>query len=283
MNTYHQVVKRCLDIGLAVASAVPAAKRVFPPGVRRWLWSQKGNLRVSPPLGSLKLGHLRRVTPVSRVFGYDRGLPIDRYYIERFLSANKADIRGGVLEVAENKYASMFGGDDISQTDVLHVSADNPNASIVADLSADNDIPSNRFDCLIITQTLQFIYELKPAILTLHRILKPGGVLLATVPGISQISRYDMERWGDHWRFTSLSARKMLEEVFSPADIRVESYGNVLASNALLQGLAVEELTGEELDYHDRDYELLIAVRAVKSRDDSECLPDETIAMDADR
>jgi hypothetical protein len=226
-------------------------------------------------VGWVRLGNLRRLTPVSRVFGFDRGLPIDRYYIERFLSANKSDIGGHVLEIAENKYTTTFGGDRVTESTVLHVCEGNPNATIVADLTSANFIPSDTFECMILTQTLQFIYELKPAILTIHRILKPGGVLLVTVPGISQISRYDMERWGDHWRFTSLSARKLFEEVFLPTEIHIENYGNVLAANALLQGLAVEELREEELDYRDPDYELLIAVRAVKSIDNYEYTGDQ--------
>jgi hypothetical protein len=101
--------------------------------------------------------------------------------------------------------------------------------------------------------------------LTLHRALKPGGVLLATFPGISQISRYDMERWGEYWRFTTRSACKIFEEHFSAANVSVEAYGNVLAANAFLQGLALEDVRQKELDYFDPNYEVLITVRARKS------------------
>jgi len=110
-----------------------------------------------------------------------------------------------------------------------------------------------------------FIYDVRAAISTLHRILKSGGVLLVTVAGVShQISRYDVERWGDYWRFTSLSMRRLLEEVFPPASILVETYGNVMAAMALLQGLAVADLSGTELDAHDPDYEVTIGIKAVK-------------------
>jgi len=112
---------------------------------------------------------------------------------------------------------------------------------------------------------LQFIYDVRAAIFNLYRILKPGGILLATFPGISQISRYDMDRW----RFTTLSAQKLFEEVFSPVNVTVASYGNVLAANAFLHGLAGEELRPQELDHQDPDYELLITVRAIKSKGDS--------------
>jgi len=104
------------------------------------------------------------------------------------------------------------------------------------------------------------------AIATIRRILRPGGVLLATVPGISQISPYDRDRWGEYWRFTSQSLRRLMTEAFPPENVRVEAYGNVLASTAFLQGLAVEDLHPDELEHHDQRYELLIAGRAVKPR-----------------
>ena len=110
---------------------------------------------------------------------------------------------------------------------------------------------------------------MRAAIVALHRILKPGGVLLATFPCISQISRYDMDRWGEYWRFTTRSAQRLFEEAFLPTNVSVESYGNVLAANALLHGLAAEELRHQELDHQDPDYQLLITVRAVKSKGSS--------------
>jgi hypothetical protein len=101
----------------------------------------------------------------------------------------------------------------------------------------------------------------------LHRILKPGGALLVTVPGgIHPISRFDMVRWGDYWRFTSLSARMLFEEVFPKETIKITRYGNVMAATAFINGLAVEDLRTEELDHDDPDYEVCIAVRATKSK-----------------
>jgi hypothetical protein len=89
-------------------------------------------------------------------------------------------------------------------------------------------------------------------------------VVLATVPGISHIIRYDMDRWGDYWRFTSLSARRVFEREFGEGQVEVEAHGNVLAATGFLYGLAGSELRPAELDQTDRDYEVLITVRAVK-------------------
>jgi SAM-dependent methyltransferase len=208
---------------------------------------------------------LRRLSPISTVWGFDRGLPVDRYYIERFLSAHTSDIQGRVLEIGDDTYTRKFGGSRVVQSDILHPVKGNPRATIVADLTRGESIPAESFDCIICTQTLMFIFETRKAMHTLYRVLRPCGVLLMTLAGVShQISRHDMERWGDYWRFTSLSARRLCETVFPPANVMVEANGNVLAAVAFLQGLAREDLRQEELDAKDPDYEVLITVRAVK-------------------
>jgi SAM-dependent methyltransferase len=247
-----------------------AGRRLIPPEGRR---RAKARFKpVWPPIGWARFGALRRLAPVSRDFGFDRGLPVDRYYIEDFLrrhgGANEygaGDIRGRVLEVGDDIYTKRWGS-GIERVDVLHVDDTNPRATIVGDLTRGDGIPSDVFDCVICAQTLHVIYDMRAALATLYRALAPGGVLLATFPGLTQTCRPDRDLWGDYWRFTSLSARLVFEEAF-PADcVRVEAYGNVLAATAFLQGLASEELRKEELEARDPDYEVLIAVRAQKLR-----------------
>ena len=240
------------------------ARRTLPASLRTRL-ENTWRRRRHPAVGKVRLADLRRLLPLSRRFGYDRGLPVDRYYIERFLAAHAGDIRGRVLEIKDDDYTRRFGGERVDHSDVLHVVPGNPRATIVADLTDAHGVPSNRFDCIILTQVLPFIRDPQAAVRTLHRILAPGGCILATVPGISQIDRHEMDRWGDYWRFTSLSARMLFESVFSPEHVSIEVHGNVLAAAALLYGLASRELSDTELDFRDPDYEVVIAIRAVKS------------------
>jgi hypothetical protein len=217
----------------------------------------------SPSAGSVQFGTLRRVTPVSRMWGFDRGLPIDRYYIENFLARQSRDIRGCALEIEDNTYTRRFGGNRVTRSDILHVVEGNPLATIVGDLTNAPQIPSNAFDCIVLTQTLQLIYDVRAAIHTLHRILKPGGVVLATFPGITQTN--DREWSGEWlWSFTPISGRRLFEEAFLPKNITVDAMGNVLSASAFLYGLAAGELTRVELDFVDRGYEVIITVRAVK-------------------
>ena len=260
-----------------VVSTVFAISRYAPKKLLKWgysqvvrpavpthllrLWARLRGDPYCPPVGRIRFGDLRRVTPISEWFGFERGVPIDRYYIERFLAEYTKDIRGRVLEIGDSTYTWQFGGDRVTKSDVLHISEGNPLATFVGDLTNAEQIPSKAFDCVIVTQTLHLIYNVRDALGTLCRILKPNGILLITVPGVSQISQ---DQWGKswYWSFTSLSIRQLLEEFF-PADcVEVESHGNVLAATAILQGIATSELQRAELDFRDPHYEVLITARA---------------------
>ena len=216
-----------------------------------------------PGVGDVRFGDFGRLEPISREFGLDRGRPIDRYYIEGFLARNRGDIRGRVLEIKDSAFTRKYGGDRVTQSDVLDIEETNRRATIVADLTRAEDVPADAFDCIICTQTLHFIYEIGAAFRTLRRILKPGGVLLATFPGIGQTGCAELD---EHycWALSTLATRRLCEDTFPGADVEIEAHGNVLAAVAFLEGLAVRELRGEELDHHDPDYELLITLRAVK-------------------
>jgi SAM-dependent methyltransferase len=209
-------------------------------------------------------GALWRLQPIRRDFGWGHGQCIDRFYIEAFLAQHSEDIRGRVLEIQDDTYTVQFGGDRVTRSDVLHVAPDNPHATIVADLANAADLESEAFDCIIMVQTLQFIFDPRAALRTVYRMLKPGGVLLATAAGITQVSRYDMQRWGEYWRFTTLSLSKLLEELVPSEAITVQAYGNVLTTVGALHGLLVQELNREEIEFHDPDYEQIIVVRLAK-------------------
>jgi SAM-dependent methyltransferase len=214
---------------------------------------------------ALDLGDLRRTTPISDIYGLDRGNPIDRYYGERFLDRHAGDVRGRVLEVNDDRYAQRYGGGELTKVDIIHPDGGNPEATIVADFADAPQIESDSFDCIICTQTLMYLYEIRAAMRTLHRILAPGGVVLATVPGVSRITQPEDEIWGDWWRFTTKSIGRLFEEAFGgPGQVTVATYGNVLTATAQLYGIAAEELTAEELDHRDPNFEVLLAVRAQK-------------------
>lgn len=201
--------------------------QTLPPPVHNWLKTQWQINKYRPPLEMTNWGELRRLKPISGYFGFERGLPIDRYYIENFLARHADDIQGHVLEMKKPLYTYRFGGDRVTKSDVLHVVEGNPEATIVGDLTNAHKISSEAFDCVILTQTLHLLYAMRTALATLYRILKPGGVLLVTVPGISQVVKCD---WGNDWcwALTTQSATMLFEEFFPKTKVEVKTYGNVI-------------------------------------------------------
>ena len=208
------------------------------------------------------LGTLRRVTPLSQQWGYDRGTPVDRYYIERFLERHRDDIRGRVLEVKDSASTDRWGR-GVMQSDVLDINAANPRATVVADLGVDGALEAEAFDCCLIVQTLLYIPDPAVAIRTLWRALRPGGVLLLTVPGITRID--PILSATDYWRFTPAGCARLLREAFGDDQVHVEGHGNVLAAIAFLSGMGHEELSRRELEVIDPAYPLVVTARAVKA------------------
>ncbi len=240
-----------------------AAAAFLPPELYEKLRHQRHQRRFGPK--PVNFGDLRKTTPVARQYGYPRGEPVDRYFIEKFLAENSDAIRGRVLEIADPEYTHRFGGDKVTQSDVLHVVEGNPLATIVGNLEDRESVPANAFDCIILTQTLQFTYRFHEALQTAFHALKPGGTLLATFPIISQISLCDADQgWPDYWRFTSHAVARMLGDIFGPKNVRVDSVGNVLTATSFLLGISSQELRPRELDEKDPEFEMLAVARAQK-------------------
>lgn len=209
----------------------------------------------------VRLGSLRSTSPFGANWGYDRGRPVDRWYIERFLAANREDITGRVLEVKDSTYTDRFGH-GVTQRAVLDVDPANAHATHVADLAAGDGLPPEAFDCFVLTQTLQYVFDVASALRTAHRVLAPGGVLLATLPVVSRVTEPPLT---DLWRFTPAAAQRLFADAFGAGAVGVRGHGNVLAQVAFLEGLAAEDLTEAELAEDDAAHPLVVCARAVKA------------------
>lgn len=241
-------------------------KEYLPAKALYWYHKLRNNTTFTPPPGGIDLGDLNRTKPFSKQFGYDRGGPVDRYYIENFLQQQAHYVKGRVLEIGDDEYTRRFSGGAVAQSDVLHIAEGNPKATFVGDLSDAPHLPDNAFDCIILTQTLHLIYDFKGALQTCCRILKPGGALLLTVPGISHIDQGEWKAiW--LWSFTQASMKRLLSETFSDTHIEVATFGNVLAATAFLYGMGLPELKQAQMDVADPHYPLIITARAIKSLD----------------
>jgi SAM-dependent methyltransferase len=229
----------------------------------RWLYKKGLNKTEIPDTGEVILGDFNRTSPFSEEFGYDRGGPIDRYYIENFLEKNEALIHGRVLEIGDNEYTLRFGKSRVAQSDIFDIDSDNSKATIIGDLSNASNISDNNFDCIILTQTLHMIYNYSDALATCFRILKQNGTLLLTVPGITNID-YNDEKNSWMFSFTKGSIQKALTDIFPTERIQVETYGNVLTATAFLYGMGLPELPKHQVDFTDPHYQVIISAIATK-------------------
>lgn len=209
------------------------------------------------------------LSPLDDTYGMNRGTPVDRYYIEKFLSVHSTSIRGTVMEVGDREYTKKFGADNVIESLVLHVEEENPELNqIKGDFTTGDGLIEESIDCLICTQTLPFIYDLFAAADHIVKILKKGGIALITVAGISQIIQYEKLHYGHFWSFTDQSLKRLFEENSDIDLVDVTAYGNVKASTAFLYGIGYEELKAEDLDFHDPNYQLIVAAVVKKKERD---------------
>jgi SAM-dependent methyltransferase len=210
---------------------------------------------------AMSLGQVASTRPLSTEFGFDRGTPVDRWYIEAFLAANATDIRGRVLEIGDDSYSRQFGGKAVTRQDVLHVDPNNNGATITGDLSQPDVLPADTFDCIILTQTLHLIFDMSTAVKHLARALRRGGVALITVPGITPVDRGE---WGEswYWSLTGPALRRLLSAQFDTNALGIETYGNLFSATAFLHGAALEEVNRQKLGARDPAYPVIVAARA---------------------
>jgi SAM-dependent methyltransferase len=199
----------------------------------------------------------RRLEPLGRHYGYERGTPVDRVYIDGFLDGHRDLIRGRVLDVGDDAHVRRFGT-RVEQVDVLHPPPGAPGATVVGDLETGEGVPRDAFDCILLLETLPCIFDLRRAVQAVHDALRPGGTVLATANGLARST----PDWPDFWRLTSASMERLFAERFGPEAVEVSAYGNVLTASAYLYGVAAEELERRELAFRDPAYEVSICLRA---------------------
>lgn len=206
-------------------------------------------------------GSLRTLNPISSVYGMDRGTPIDRYYIKKFIEKHSALIHGITVEIGDKQYSKLFNS---GITESIAAGINNGNEVVYLDLTNPDAEFMDKVDCLIATQVLNFIYDFKKSIHGISKILRKNGTALITLACLEQVSTYDKNEWGDYWRFTPDSAKKMFSEIFEDSNVEIDVYGNLLTVTSILHGLSAEELKQEELNYKDPQYPLIIGVKVVK-------------------
>lgn len=198
------------------------------------------------------------VEPVGKLFGQPRGGSICRYYIDCFLKKHKSEIRGKVLEIGDRTYTERYK-EKVEASYCLHFDPAFPSDEMdfYGDLRDGTGIKNNFYDCIILTQVLNCIKDIRNTPKILVDSLKPNGTLLITVSGISPVSRLDMDRWGYFWNFTDAGIAGMFEA--ENTECTIETYGNFKVACAFLAGMSYTELSEADLKYADEDFQVFIS------------------------
>jgi hypothetical protein len=229
-------------------STLAAVKPYLPPRLVTWARCVLRGLPIP------RWGNMRRVEPFSSCYGFDRGTPIDRYYLDHFLRQHSGDIRGTVLEVQMPAYVRRFGR-EVLAVDTIDILPDH-GATYTCDLAeSEGIVPSERYDCFLLPNTLSVLRRLDECLEHALRVIKPGGVVLATSAVIGQIGAD-----ADYWRLSAAGWREVAARVWPDCDVAITTYGNSLAATAAVQGLAAEELSARELDVRDERFPVLTGV-----------------------
>jgi hypothetical protein len=166
------------------------------------------------------------------------------------------------MEISRPTYTLTFGSNRVTASTIVDIDRTNDQANLFCDLCEERSLPGERFDCIVLTQTLHLLEDLSTAVDNLWNALVPGGVLLVTVPALS---RYDPIEH-DYWRFTPAGLRSLLQSTLPErADIEVRAFGNAIAGAASFLGLSVEDLGIAYLNDDDASFPVLVGARVHKA------------------
>lgn len=217
------------------------------------------------PRGEVQFGNLRSLVPIGRLFNLDRGTPIHNYYCQQFLSNIADEVRGDVLHVGEPHERGRAGA-TVAEF-LSRLGAVRPKTMTLEEMR-DRNLEANLFDCILISDCLEYAPNLDVSLAMVKRLLRPGGVIVAILPGLQ-----NGHRQGGianlHWHFTTHSAANLFERYFGRGNLQVSGFGNILTAVAALHGLTAEELNSVELEKHDPAYEVSIFVKATNDSEAS--------------
>ncbi|ODH01613.1 methyltransferase [Nostoc sp. KVJ20] len=212
---------------------------------------------LSPATGSIDWGDLKKAVPICQAFGLTRGKPVDRYYLSKFIEEIQTQIGGNILEIGGTpKDKDFYKINPGASYQILNLEA-GPGVDIVGDAHDVSVIKPESLDSVIIFNVLEHCYAPWVVVENIYTWLKPGGKCFAMVPSAIRVHATPVDYWRPlpdafAWMFRNFSQQKLYV------------YGNPTTVIASYHGIAVEELTSEELDAYHPDYPVATCIWAEK-------------------
>jgi SAM-dependent methyltransferase len=212
---------------------------------------------LSRPVGEIDLGDLRRLAPFDPMFGFTRGTPIDRYYLERFIEHIRPEVRGAVLEIGGKRAnRETYGFDAATEYRAMDIKR-SPDVDLVGDVHDRGLIPPGTLDAIVIFNVLEHCARPWVVAENLRGWLRVGGKVFAMVPSVQRVHRQPRDYWRPY--------PDGMEALFADfARCQLFVYGNPLTALAAIMGIAVQELSTDELDRVNTGYPVATCVIAEK-------------------
>lgn len=210
---------------------------------------------LSPRPGCVEFGDFKRFWPFSHQFGFDRGGPVDRYYLKKFVQAIHPKVRGRCLEIGGslgNNRSYQFAVDEFRTLDLPAVGDD-----LVGDAADPQLFDQGSWDSIVAFHVLEHCPDPFAVVSNLHRWLTPHGHAFVVVPCAQRVHNFP----GDYWRFMPDGLRVLFK---SFSEVIVSAYGNPLTLVSNYLGLSHKELVAEDMDFVHPDYPVLGCVVARK-------------------
>ena len=155
---------------------------------------------------------------------------VRRYFIDQFFFSKRNLINGKVIDIGGKKIKKR-GLFDISEfsKDITYVNIEkNDKPDILADASS-IPLPNESFDTAIMGELLEHVPDPLAVLKEAYRLLKPNGIVLATVPFMYPIHADPF----DYGRYTE-SFWKRAKDLVGFKKIEIEKQGSMFAVLALM-------------------------------------------------
>ena len=212
---------------------------------------------LSPKINTIDWGDLKRRFPLCNLFGFTRGIPIDRYYLDKFISEIRPQVTGTVLEVGgllQNRELYQFS--QATEYHTLDIAA-NPGVTQIGDVHDLAMFKPNSLDAVVIFNVLEHCHNPWIVVKNIYIWLKEGGKCFCMVPSAQRLHDFP----GDYWRPLPDGMQQLFQD-FRQRKLYV--YGNPMTVIASFMGISAQELSHEELNDFHPDYPVTTCMVARK-------------------
>lgn len=198
----------------------------------------------------------------------EHAIPGERKWIDRFLIASASLLTTGrCLEFGDLTYTQTHFASQCWHRHYTRYTGKNaPPAGMTQSFEVDIDygpgpIPINSFDTIIATMVFEHVKDPSTSASTLFQVLKPGGIMLWTVP--TSWPHHVAPGFGDYWRYTEEGGRLLLQRAgFEIMDSECHGDSSTVALYAM--GMGEEEMIAKETYSGDCNYGVNVGIRARK-------------------